>query len=118
MAGLHRAAEQVARAEEELRRTGILGAGEVVPTLLAYHWGHGVHLARGAIAVGWDARGVSVLGRMAAEVRELPDVGEPCVVVAQPLGEDGRKLYAATALYCEDGRLLGRARQTWITPRE
>ena len=71
----------------------------------------------GAIAVGWDARGVSVLGRMAAEVRELPRVGEPCVVVAQPLGEDGRKLYAATALYGEDGRLLGRARQTWITPR-
>ena len=72
----------------------------------------------GAIAVGWDARGVSVLGRMAAEVRELPRVGERCVVVAQPIGEDGRKLYAATALYGEDGRLLGRAGQTWITPRE
>ena len=72
----------------------------------------------GAIAVGWDARGVSVLGRMAADVQELPRVGEQCVVVAQPLGEDGRKLYAATALYGEDGRLLGRARQTWITPRE
>jgi hypothetical protein len=72
----------------------------------------------GAIAVGWDARGVSVLGRMAAEVRELPRVGEPCVVVAEPLGEDGRKLYAATALYGEGDRLLGRARQTWITPRE
>ena len=51
---------------------------------------------------------------MAAEVRWLPRVGEPCVVVAQPLGEDGRKLFAATALYGEgDGRLLGRARQTW-----
>jgi hypothetical protein len=71
----------------------------------------------GAIAVGWDARGVTVLGRMAAEVVELPRVGERCVVVARPLGEDGRKLFAATALYGDDGRLLGRARQTWIVPR-
>jgi len=71
----------------------------------------------GAIAVGWDARGVFLLGRMAAEVRELPRVGERCVVVARPDGEDGRKLFAATALYGEDGRLLGRARQTWILPR-
>jgi hypothetical protein len=71
----------------------------------------------GAIAVGWDARGVFLLGRMAAEVRDPPSVGERCVVVARPDGEDGRKLFAATALYGEDGRLLGRARQTWILPR-
>jgi hypothetical protein len=71
----------------------------------------------GAIAVGWDARGVFLLGRMAADVRELPRVGERCVVVARPDGEEGRKLFAATALYGEDGRLLGRARQTWILPR-
>jgi hypothetical protein len=67
--------------------------------------------------VGWDARGVFLLGRMAADVRELPRVGERCVVVARPDGEEGRKLFAATALYGEDGRLLGRARQTWILPR-
>lgn len=72
----------------------------------------------GAIAVGWDERGVAVLGRMAAAVDGLPRVGERCVVVARPLGEDGRKLFAATALYGEDGRLLGRARQTWILPRD
>ena len=71
----------------------------------------------GAIAVGWDARGVFLLGRMAADVRALPQVGERCVVVARPDGEEGRKLFAATALYGEDGRLLGRARQTWIVPR-
>jgi hypothetical protein len=53
VANLHHAAERVAWAEEELRRTGILGADEFVPTLLAFHWGHGVHLARGAIKVGW-----------------------------------------------------------------
>jgi hypothetical protein len=71
----------------------------------------------GAIAVGWDARGVAVLGRMAAEVLEVPRVGERCVVVARPVGEEGRKLFAATALYGEGDRLLGRAAQTWIVPR-
>jgi len=65
VAGLHDTAEQVERAEEQLRRTGILGAGEVVPTLLAYHWGHGVHLARGAIKAGWldRTRGFNYLRR-------------------------------------------------------
>ena len=54
---------------------------------------------------------------MNAEIRRLPEEGEQCVVVAQPLGEDGRKLYAATALYSADGELLALARQTWIQPR-
>jgi hypothetical protein len=71
----------------------------------------------GAFAVGWAERGETVLGRMAAEVRAVPAVGEHCVVMAWPLGDDGRKLYAGTALLGEDGRLLGRARQTWIVPR-
>ncbi|WP_117212244.1 DUF1266 domain-containing protein [Allorhizocola rhizosphaerae] len=65
VANLHRTAEQVARAEEDLRRIGILRAGEVVPTLLAVHWGQGVHLARGAIRVGWldRAKGLNYLRR-------------------------------------------------------
>lgn len=71
----------------------------------------------GAIAVGWDERGVFVLGRMAARVDALPAAGEPCVVTAWPLGEDGRKLHAGTSLHGEDGRPLARARQTWILPR-
>lgn len=71
----------------------------------------------GAFAVGWAERGETVLGRMAAEVRALPEPGERCVVMAWPLGEDGRKLFAGTALLGQDGRVLGRARQTWIVPR-
>jgi hypothetical protein len=65
VAALHDTAERVARAEEELRRTGILGDGEFVPTLLAFHWGHGVHLARGAMEVGWldRTRGLNYLRR-------------------------------------------------------
>jgi hypothetical protein len=71
----------------------------------------------GAIAVGWSGRGEWVLGRMAGRVDDVPHVGERCVVAARPLGRDGRKGYAATAAYGEDGRLLGVARQVWIEPR-
>ena len=35
---------------------------------------------------------------------------------AWPLGEEGRKAFAGTALYGEGGRLLGVARATWIEP--
>ena len=49
-------------------------------------------------------------------IDELPDVGEPCVVVGWPLGEEGRKLYAGTALYGESGPPLARALATWIAP--
>jgi hypothetical protein len=71
----------------------------------------------GAYAVGGPGRGEVVLGRMTAEIRRLPDEGEQCVVVAWPLGEDDRKLYAGTALTSADGELLAIARQTWIAPK-
>lgn len=71
----------------------------------------------GAYAVGGPGRGEVVLGRMAAEIRRLPKEGERCVVAAWPLGEDGRKLHAGTALFSADGELLALARQTWIAPK-
>ena len=71
----------------------------------------------GAYAAGEVGRGEPVLGRMTACVERLPDEGEPCVVVGWPLGEDGRKLYAGTALYGRDGAVLALARQVWILPR-
>jgi hypothetical protein len=70
----------------------------------------------GAIAVGFPDRGETLLGRFAVQIDELPKAGERCVVVGWPLGEEGRKLYAGTALYGEDGRPLARARATWIEP--
>jgi hypothetical protein len=71
----------------------------------------------GAFAVGFASRGETVLGRFTADVRSLPRVGEPHVVVGWPLGEDGRKLYAGTALFDAAGKLLALARATWIAPR-
>jgi hypothetical protein len=72
----------------------------------------------GAYAVGGPGRGEVVLGRMAAEILRLPAEREQCVVAAWPLGEDGRKLHAGTALFsADDGELLAIARQTWIAPK-
>ncbi len=71
----------------------------------------------GAYAVGAEGRGDMVLGRMTARLYDVPDPGLPCVVTAWPLGEDGRKLFAGTALFSEDGELLAIARQIWIAPR-
>ena len=71
----------------------------------------------GAYAIGAEGRGDIVLGRMTARVHHVPEAGEPCVVASWPLGEDGRKLYAATALFAAGGELLALARQTWIVPR-
>ncbi len=72
----------------------------------------------GAYAVHGGERGMPVLGRLAAKVEHLPHAGEQCVVMAWPLGDEGRKLFAGTALFGEDGRVLGSARATWIVPRE
>jgi hypothetical protein len=71
----------------------------------------------GAYAVHSGERGMPVLGRLTARVEHLPHAGERCVVMAWPLGGDGRKLYAGTALHGADGRLLGAARAVWILPR-
>ena len=71
----------------------------------------------GAYATGDPDGAPVVLGRMTARIDRLPDEGEPCVVAGWPLGVDGRKLFAGTALFGRGGELLARARQVWIAPR-
>ena len=71
----------------------------------------------GAYAAGDSGRGEIVLGRMTARIDRLPEDGERCIVVGWPLGEDGRKLFAGTALYGAGDEVLALARQVWILPR-
>jgi hypothetical protein len=71
----------------------------------------------GAYAVGIAGRGEIVLGRMTARVLRVPEAAERCAAVSWPVGEDGRKLFAGTALFAEDGELLALASQVWIEPR-
>ncbi|MET8775542.1 hypothetical protein AB0H49_14165 [Nocardia sp. NPDC050713] len=67
---------------------------------------------------GWSVPGMldrpALLGSMTAAVLGLPEVGEPCVVVGESHGEQGRKIFTASAVYGSDERLLGRAEHIWI----
>lgn len=58
---------------------------------------------------------IALLGRMTASVVARPRPGQECRVVAWPLGRDGRKLAAATALLGPDGAVLATARTLWLT---
>jgi hypothetical protein len=71
----------------------------------------------GAYAVGAAGRGDMVLGRMTARILRVPQVGDRCVVVSWPIREEGRKLFAGTALFAGDGELLAGGKQVWIAPR-
>lgn len=55
-----------------------------------------------------------LLGEMHAHLDRRVHVGEPCTVVAWRISAEGRRHYAGTALYDEDGELCARARATWI----
>lgn len=56
-----------------------------------------------------------VLGRIAVRVDALPRAGEPHVILAWRVGEDGRKTFGASALRDATGRLLAVARATWLS---
>jgi hypothetical protein len=55
-----------------------------------------------------------VLGRMSAQVSALPAIGDECQVIAWPVGRDGRKLTAGSALV-RGGEVLAMAAAVWIT---
>ena len=73
----------------------------------------------GAFAVNPNFdRGVTVLGRLAAHIEEVPEPGEELVVVAWPLpGGDERRFFAGTSLF-RGNRPLAWARATWFSLRE
>lgn len=58
-----------------------------------------------------------VLGRLAAEILHPLAAGEPHVVVAWPLGREGRKRQAGTAIFDARGELRAHARALWIELR-
>jgi hypothetical protein len=69
----------------------------------------------GAFAVNPSfARGITVLGRLAAHIEEVPEDGEELVVVGWPLaGGDERRSYAGTCLF-RGTKPLAWARATWF----
>lgn len=69
----------------------------------------------GGFAVLPPVAGVAVvLGELWAAIDGEVVAGEECVVTAWPLGVDGRKHVAGSAVYGAGGRLIARARAVWI----
>ncbi len=68
----------------------------------------------GAFAVMPEGSDPILLGELSARLDREVAIGEKCVVVAWPLGLDGRKRYAGTAIYSGSGALVAVARATWI----
>jgi hypothetical protein len=58
-----------------------------------------------------------VLGRMAAHLLDPLPADGSFVSYAWPLGDEGRKSWAGTAVADQSGRVLAHARQTWIAKR-
>jgi hypothetical protein len=56
-----------------------------------------------------------VLGRLAGAVRAPLSAGEPCIVVAWPLGPPGRRAEAGAALYSVSGACGAVGRATWVS---
>lgn len=55
-----------------------------------------------------------LLGRMSARILAQPKTDAPIVVIAWAKGQDRRKFFAGSALFCEAGNLLAFSEQTWI----
>jgi len=55
-----------------------------------------------------------VMGELTGRIDGTLKPGEKCVSAGWPMGKDGRKHYAGTALYGEDGRAVAVGHATWI----
>ena len=69
---------------------------------------------RGAFTVLPPGGELILLGELCARVDGDVEVGEPCVVAAWPLGIEGRKRFAGTAVLASSGAPVATARATWI----
>jgi len=85
------------------------GSGRVAPEFL---WS--ALDCPGGFASMRDPEQPIILGELHARLDGALSIGEPSVVAAWPLGADGRKRYAGTALYSATGVPIAVARATWI----
>lgn len=61
-----------------------------------------------------DTGVVMHLGRLTAVVDIDVVAGTPCTVIGWPMGRDGRKAYAGTAIYDANDSIRGQAKSVWI----
>ena len=63
---------------------------------------------------GLPGRPLALLGRLTARIDRLPELGKPLVVMGWPIGSDGRKHFAGSALADAEGVIVAHALATWI----
>lgn len=63
---------------------------------------------------GLDDAPTALLGRLTARIDRLPAIGEPLVAIGWPMGGEGRKHYAGSALLDAAGEEVAAAAATWI----
>lgn len=85
------------------------GSGRVAPEFL---WA--ALDCAGAFAVVPSGDKFILLGELCAQLYSDVAVGEKCVVVAWPLGIEGRKRFAGTAIFSTSDVPVATARATWI----
>ena len=69
----------------------------------------------GAFAVMPDMRERAiVLGQLMARIDKPVSVGQRCIVIGWPLGRDGRKHFAGSAIFSEQGELIALSKATWF----
>jgi hypothetical protein len=68
----------------------------------------------GAFAFMAEHKNAGLLGRIAYEVYAPVRSTEEHVVTGWQIGQEGRKMFAGTALFDQNGTLLAAARATWI----
>ena len=63
---------------------------------------------------GLDDTPMALLGRLTARIDRLPEIGERLVAIGWPMGVEGRKHLAGSALLDADGEDIAAAQATWI----
>lgn len=71
----------------------------------------------GGIACVEDHIQPLLLGKFAVWIKERPKASQRCVVTGWPIAQEGRKHFAGTALYSEEGKLLAYGKAIWIQPK-
>jgi hypothetical protein len=64
----------------------------------------------GGWSIVWDSGVIMLLGRFTAEVDGDLKAGTPCTIIGWPMGREGRKAFAGTAIYDDHGKVRGRAK--------
>ena len=63
---------------------------------------------------GLDDAPMALLGRLTARIDRLPEIGERLVAIGWPMGVEGRKHFAGSALLDADGDDIAASQSTWI----